>query len=127
MARFVILEHEPSSSGGGTRHWDFMLEQEAVLVTWALDAPLVPGTPIEGRSLPAHRKRYLDYQGPVSGDRGHVTQWDAGRWRAIYCRPGSWLVRIDGRRVSGLVRLTCCDEETQRWIVRLSSPSSATC
>ena len=38
MPRFVLLEHHWDGV-----HWDLMLDVGAVLRTWAIDAPIVPG------------------------------------------------------------------------------------
>ena len=78
MPRFVILRHEMPPGSERRTHWDFMLEREDVLWTWALPQP-----PSEGRAVPAirladHRKAYLDYEGDVSGARGRVERFDQG-------------------------------------------------
>lgn len=77
--RFVVLEHD-SPRG---RHWDLMLELEGRLRTWALAAP--PDTPglIPANALPDHRLVYLEYEGPISGDRGEVHRWDAGAYHHL--------------------------------------------
>ena len=53
--RFVVLEHEWNGV-----HWDFMIEDEGRLRTWAIDAPLVAGEDLPARALPDHRLDYLD-------------------------------------------------------------------
>ncbi len=81
MSRFVILRHElPGPERGGV-HWDFMLEQGTVLRTWALALEPNSATQIAADALVDHRLAYLDYEGPISGDRGQVTQWDIGELR----------------------------------------------
>ena len=70
MPRFVVLEH----AWNGT-HWDFLLEDGPALRAWALDAPIVRGQTQPARSLPDHRLVYLEYEGPISGDRGVVRRW----------------------------------------------------
>jgi DNA polymerase Ligase (LigD) len=74
MPRFVILEHDHPEL-----HWDLLLEAGGVLQTWRLaHAPEVGSQPIEASALGDHRILYLDYEGPVSGNRGVVKRWDAG-------------------------------------------------
>lgn len=75
--RFVILEHDFP-----TLHWDLMLEAGDVLKTWRLPEPPRAGT-MTVEPLPDHRVRYLDYEGPVSGDRGAVARWDAGVFERV--------------------------------------------
>lgn len=78
MPRFVILIHDHPSL-----HWDFMLEKEALLSTWRLvRPPLEPGV-IEAQPLADHRLAYLDYEGPVSGNRGAVQRFDRGEYALI--------------------------------------------
>jgi hypothetical protein len=63
----VILEHDHPF-----RHWDLLLEAGDVALTWRLLRPPLPDEPIAAERLPDHRLQYLDYEGPVSGDRGAV-------------------------------------------------------
>jgi hypothetical protein len=74
--RFVILHHVLPPDSGRADHFDLMLERDAdgPLLTWEL--PELPQFHSEyaARQLPPHRREYLDYEGPVSGDRGHVTR-----------------------------------------------------
>jgi hypothetical protein len=98
MPRFAILDHD-----WPTRHWDLLLEDGDVLLSWRLLAE--PGV---GQSIPAernvdHRKRYLDYEGPVSGGRGSVTRWDAGTFEWI---EKGVEARLIGARISGTIRFT---------------------
>jgi hypothetical protein len=73
MPRFVLLEHHWNGV-----HWDLMLEAGDALRTWAIDAPIVPGVALPARALGDHRRLYLDYEGPVSGNRGWVRRVDSG-------------------------------------------------
>ncbi len=87
MPRYVILLHEippgHKVAGGRGTHWDLMLEQNGVLRTWALaDEPRGELT-TQAEQLPDHRLAYLDYEGPVSGNRGNVSQWDAGEYEVL--------------------------------------------
>src|SRR5688572_1045480 len=96
MPRFVILEHDYP-----VLHWDLMLEGEGVLRTWRLAEP--PGT----RAVAAepsfdHRLVYLEYEGPVSGDRGVVRRWDRGTYSPVAEQEGGLTVRLDGERLQGV-------------------------
>lgn len=96
MPRFVILEHDHPSL-----HWDLMLESGAALRTWRLAAPPIPDAgPIVAEALADHRLAYLDYEGPVRGDRGTVTRWDGGTYAA-----SGELLDLAGARVRGRARL----------------------
>lgn len=104
--RFVVLRHElPATSERGS-HWDLLLEAEGVLRAWALDAPPRAGETTTGRALPDHRLAYLDYEGPVSGDRGTVRRTDEGTYRLERDEPGEFAAWLEGREYRGPVRLT---------------------
>ncbi len=45
-----------------------------------------PPMAISGRRLAGHRRLYLDYEGPISGDRGCVTKVMTGTYRAVLSR-----------------------------------------
>lgn len=76
LTRYVILHHQLA----GSEHWDLMLERGDALLTWQLAAePNSSGSlPIGAQRIGDHRKAYLDYEGPVSGNRGTVRRVDAG-------------------------------------------------
>jgi hypothetical protein len=78
MSRFVVLHHKFPDSHPRTDHWDLMIEQNGELLTWALAEPLACGSPISATRLAPHRLAYLDYEGPVSGDRGAVKRVASG-------------------------------------------------
>ena len=96
MPRFVLLEHDHP-----TLHWDLMLEVGAVLWTWRLDAIPRPGTPCGAVCIPDHRPLYLDYEGPISGDRGRATQVAAGEFAWVEQSPGRIVIELRGVNLSG--------------------------
>lgn len=75
MPRFVILEHDHPFL-----HWDLMLECGEVLRTWRLTAAPAPGLCVSAKAIGDHRRAYLDYEGPVSGNRGKVMRWEWGEY-----------------------------------------------
>ena len=102
--RFVILHHRIE----GGEHWDLCLERGEVLLTWRLEREPVDAAslPIAAQSLGDHRKAYLDYEGPLSRDRGDVRRVDGGRLRFEQVTAGRYVVHLDGARLSGLFTLT---------------------
>lgn len=111
MARFVVLEHD-SPRG---RHWDFMLQRGTVLATWALSEPPNSPSPIEAQALADHRLVYLDYEGPISGDRGSVTRWDQGEFRLEREAPAGLTVSLTGNKLIGRATLRRIGEQAQQW------------
>ncbi len=88
--RFVILHH----TGVPSPHFDLMLETSpnGPLATWRCPIwPLPAGeTPVV--RLADHRRHYLDYEGPVSGDRGEVRRVARGSHRVDLASPPPWRV-----------------------------------
>jgi hypothetical protein len=96
--QFALLRHWAENSPpaaqcdtGHPCHWDLLLETDSDhLLTWRLDwvpdRQIMAGQPpmaISGRRLAGHRRLYLDYEGPISGDRGCVTKVMTGKYRAV--------------------------------------------
>lgn len=104
MPRYVILTHDHPFL-----HWDLMLEVEGGLRTWRLSAPPAPGIDIRAEPLGLHRAEYLDYEGPVSGGRGHVQRWDAGQYTQSLSTDTSWEATVRGSVLNGVVRLSTGD------------------
>jgi hypothetical protein len=106
--RFVVLLHEV----GGSQHWDFCLEAEDALATWQIErdpltwAQCVSCEPLHARRLPDHRKAYLTYEGPVSGNRGKVRRVANGRYLPIEICPDRWIFELEGSQLSGRFELT---------------------
>lgn len=106
MPRYVILQHETPPGYARPTHWDFMLEDGPALATWALEKPLVAEEPNAAEQLADHRRAYLDYEGPVSGDRGAVKQWDAGVCDVVERTSDRMTLTLNGRRCQGTVTFT---------------------
>jgi len=98
--RFVVLEHDWNGV-----HWDFMLEAGAGLRTWAVDAPIVPGVKLAARLLPDHRRIYLTFEGPISGDRGSVRRVVEGVFQTIEWRVEHVRVQLSSAQLVGEVDL----------------------
>jgi hypothetical protein len=100
MPRFVILEHDHPEM-----HWDFMLEAGDKLRTWRLAAPPADGQLVAASVSFDHRLAYLDYEGPVSGNRGRVVQWDRGDYEDLGAAGDQVQVRLRGLKLRGTVTL----------------------
>lgn len=102
MPRFVILEHDHPHL-----HWDLMLEAGDVLRTWRLESAPGINQTIAAQAIGDHRKAYLDYEGPVSGDRGSVVRWDVGIFEWGSQDPARIMVSLNGERCRGCAELAC--------------------
>ena len=116
--RFVVLFHETLASDQRPTHWDLMLEEDSLLATWALDCEPTPTASDSGiacAQLAAHRKQYLDYEGPISQNRGHVTQWDSGTFEWMDRRDGFAAFKLAGEKLQGDYELS---EQSRSWVFR---------
>ncbi|MCC6909333.1 MAG: hypothetical protein IT430_15445 [Phycisphaerales bacterium] len=82
--RTVILRHEQPD---GSAHFDWMLAVDDPatkrLRTWRVALrpdEVPPGEDLAVEPLADHRATYLDYEGPVAGDRGLVRRVRSGWW-----------------------------------------------
>ncbi len=117
MPRFVLLEHHWNGI-----HWDFMLEVGENLWTWAIDAPVVAGRDLPARRLGEHRLLYLDYEGPVSGDRGNVRRVDSGIYHMVVATDDHVCVTVNGCQLVGEVDLRTTGSasgDDVSWIFRI--------
>lgn len=92
ILRTTLLRHDLPD---GSSHFDWLIERtpdEPRLLTVRLETnPLATHTwPISGQQLPDHRRLYLDYEGPISGDRGAVSRIAHGTLRSIEHQTWAW-------------------------------------
>ena len=98
---FVIQEHHARRL-----HWDFRLERDGVLVSWALPKG-VPSDPAVNHlavHTEDHPLEYASFEGAIPRGEygaGAVTRWDQGRYETLKWAPDEVKVRLHGRRVSG--------------------------
>lgn len=122
-ATFVIQEHHAR-----TLHWDFRLEHDGVLVSWALPK----GLPLDPKAnhLAVHTEDHpLDY-GNFAGDipqgeygAGRVTIWDRGTYETEKWRPNEIMVVLHGKRAQGRYVLFPTGEKN--WMIHRMDPAPA--
>ena len=121
MHHFVVLEHDYPEL-----HWDFMLEHEGILKTWRLEQfPPFAGQKVTAQAIADHRLFYLNYEGPVSGNRGQVVRRDEGTYVLVSGSPLSdsanpflssrLLLSLDGARLRGLFALEHLEKDIWQW------------
>jgi hypothetical protein len=133
MPRFVLLYHDCPADVPRPSHCDLMLQSGDVLWTWVLAelprdwAALATRRPGTGRlkiaatnavvaeRLADHRLAYLDYEGPVSGDRGSVLRLDGGTFDSIGERTNSWELTLAGNLLRGRISLRCTSDGGATW------------
>lgn len=125
MPRFVILRHDAAGGFGRGLHWDFMLESQKVLRTWALAVePSGDRVSCFAEQLADHRTAYLDFEGEISGGRGTVLRFDAGDYCLVQDDEQTMIVNLSGRRLRGTATLIRGGYDDQRW--RFSFVSAGT-
>ena len=98
---FVIQEHHATAL-----HWDFRLERDGVLVSWAVPKG-IPTTSRENRlavQTEDHPLEYADFAGTINHGEyggGDVTIWDSGRYSLEKWRDDEVIVTLDGTRARG--------------------------
>ncbi len=98
---FVIQEHHARRL-----HWDFRLERDGVLVSWALprgvpDDPAVNHLAVHTED---HPLEYASFEGTIPRGEyggGEVTIWDQGTYQVVKWTPREVKVMLTGRRVNG--------------------------
>jgi len=122
-ATFVIQEHHARAL-----HWDFRLEHDGVLVSWALPKglPLDPST----NHLAVHTEDHPLEYGTFAGDipkgeygAGRVTIWDHGTYETEKWRANEIMVVLHGERAQGRYVLFPTGEKN--WMIHRMDPAPA--
>jgi bifunctional non-homologous end joining protein LigD len=122
---FVVQEHHARRL-----HWDFRLERDGVLVSWALPKG-VPGDPAANHlavRTEDHPLEYAGFHGEIPRGEyggGEVTIWDHGTYEVVKWTDREVKVDLHGTRVSGSYALFATGGKN--WMIhreRLPLPAS---
>jgi hypothetical protein len=108
--RFVVLHHTEAAKGA---HWDLMLEDGEALATWQVFAWPPGRRAVRACEIFRHRRRYLEYEGALSGGRGTVLRVDSGDYEILDRSPDQWIVSLRGTTVRG--RFVLARVKEQDW------------
>lgn len=118
LPQFVLLRHTRSTDV----HWDLGLEVGAVLATWQiLENPerlMRSPAALPARRIHDHRRIYLEYEGAISGGRGHVERVDRGSWQSLKQSATQWRIRLAGQVLEGVFVLERSPEIAEVWRIR---------
>jgi bifunctional non-homologous end joining protein LigD len=119
--RFVIQEHHARAL-----HWDFRLERDGVLVSWALPKgiPLDPKVNHLAVHTEDHPLDYETFEGEIPAGEyggGHVEIWDRGTYDLEKWRDTEVMVVLDGQRVQGRYVLFPTDQKN--WMIHRMDPA----
>jgi hypothetical protein len=67
--------------------------------------PPNPGEALAATAVFEHRLLYLEYEGPISGDRGRVARWEHGTFTGEVWDEKRIVVHLSGERLRGFLRL----------------------
>ena len=95
-----------------------MLEHHRALLTWQLPSPDLCTLPLQARRIANHRLAYLEYEGPLTGDRGAVTRVEAGRVTIRDLNDTLCAFDLSGGRFEGAFRLELADASEGHWLLR---------
>ncbi|MEM2842152.1 MAG: DNA polymerase ligase N-terminal domain-containing protein [Thermoproteota archaeon] len=115
MDRFVVQEHHASHL-----HWDFRLELDGVLASWAIPKgpPVDPGIKRLAIRVEDHAIEYIDFEGVIPEGEygaGTVEIWDKGNYRLIDRKPGSLVFELFGEKLRGMYKLVRMREKN--WLI----------
>jgi len=99
--RFVVQEHHARRL-----HWDFRLEMDGVLKSWAVpkEPPTSPGVRRLAVPVEDHARDYIDFEGEIAEGQygaGTVKIWDSGVYELESRSPSKIVVSLQGRRMRG--------------------------
>lgn len=118
---FVVQEHHATAL-----HWDFRLERDGVLVSWAVPKgmPLDPKANRLAKQTEDHPLAYATFTGGIPKGEyggGAVAVWDHGTYRLEKWRNDEVKVVLAGGRVSG--RYVLFRTGARDWMVHRMDPS----
>ena len=99
MPRFVVLRHEKE----GGAHFDLMLENQGVLLTFSFAA--LPSAGASCERIFDHRLEYLDIEGELGEQKGRVGRVERGTFDLLALDDEALHVYLRGERLSGGFRL----------------------
>jgi len=113
--RFVVHKHQARHL-----HYDFRLEIEGVLKSWAVPkgVPLEPGIRRLAVQVEDHPVEYIDFSGRIPEGQygaGTVEIWDSGEFELIKYEPDYLEFNLRGEKLSGDYALVYTD--SKNWLI----------
>ena len=118
--RFVVQEHHARRL-----HWDFRLEHDGVLVSWAVPkgVPMDPKTNHLAVHVEDHPLDYIDFAGDIPAGNygaGKVLIWDSGTYETEKWSDREVMVILHGKRLKG--RYVLFQTNGENWMIHRMDP-----
>jgi bifunctional non-homologous end joining protein LigD len=118
--RFVVQEHHARRL-----HWDFRLEHDGVLVSWAVPkgVPMDPKTNHLAVHVEDHPLDYIDFAGDIPAGNygaGKVLIWDSGTYETEKWSDREVMVILHGKRLKG--RYVLFRTNGENWMIHRMDP-----
>lgn len=115
--RFVVQEHHARRL-----HWDFRLEIDGVLKSWAVPKtpPTKPGVRRLAVAVEDHELDYIDFEGTIPEGEygaGSVEIWDRGTYEIESKKPEKLVFELHGERMSGRYTLVHFTDKDENWLL----------
>jgi hypothetical protein len=68
-----------------------------------------------GQAIGDHRIAYLEYEGPISNDRGQVARWDEGTYTLLTRTEDELAVELVGARMACVVTMQRDATQLEQW------------
>ena len=118
--RFVVQEHHARRL-----HWDFRLERDGVLISWAVPKG-IPADPKKNHlavHVEDHPLDYINFAGDIPAGNygaGHVAIWDEGTYETEKWSDREVMVILQGKRVQG--RYVLFRTRGEDWMIHRMDP-----
>jgi DNA ligase D-like protein (predicted 3'-phosphoesterase) len=114
---FVIQKHYATHL-----HWDFRLEMDGVLKSWAVpkEPPTEAGIKRLAVQVEDHDLDYADFEGEIPEGEygaGKVGIWDKGTYELIDRKPKKIVFELHGEKLNGKYTLVQFGKEEKNWLL----------
>ena len=96
-----------------------MLEYGDHLATWELPEALEVGARLDVVPLANHRLAYLDYEGPLTEQRGTVSRYEWGSYKTVLDDARQQVVVLHGQTLEGRLTIGKANERGRAVPLRL--------
>lgn len=113
----MVQEHHASRL-----HWDFRLEMDGVLKSWAVPKtpPTKPGVRRLAVAVEDHDLDYIDFEGTIPEGEygaGSVEIWDRGAYEIESKKPEKLVFELHGERMRGRYTLVHFTDKDENWLL----------